>query len=83
MDGSSTEKLIELMQQQITSQKKMKNKERRFLKQLECQESLYKTQMEALLSAADKTNTDASTSLLGASPRFMQFDPSSEFWTDY
>ena len=45
-DGSNIEKLIELMQQQITGQKKqmenqkeqMENQERRFLKQLERQE---------------------------------------------
>ena len=39
--------------------------------------------MEALLSAVDKTNTVASTSLQGATPSFVQFDPSSELWTDY
>ena len=90
-DGSNIEKLIELMQQQITGQKKqmenqkeqMENQERRFLKQLERQESLHKAQMEALLSAVDKTNTVASTSLQGATPSFVQFDPSSELWTDY
>ena len=38
--------------------------------------------MEALLSAVDKTSTVASTSLQGATPSFVQFDPSSEFWTD-
>ena len=61
----------------------MKNQERRFLKQLERQESLHKTQMEALLSAVDKTNTVASTSSQGATPSFVQFDRSSEVWTDY
>ena len=55
----------------------MENQERRFLKQLERQESLHKAQMEALLSAVDKTNTVASTSLQGATPSFVQFDPSS------
>ena len=77
-DGSNIEKLIELMQQQITGQKEqMENQERCFLKQLERQESLHKAQMEALLSAVDKTNTVASTSLQGATPSFVQFDPSS------
>ena len=84
-------KLIELMQQQITGQKKqmenqkeqMENQERCFLKQLERQESLHKAQMEALLSAVDKTNTVASTSLQGATPSFVHFDPSSELLTDY
>ena len=79
------------MQQQITGQKEqmenhkeqMKNQERRFLKQLERQESLHKAQMEALLSAVDKSNTVASTSWQGATPSFVQFDPSSELWTDY
>ena len=61
----------------------MENQERRFLKQLERQESLHKAQMEALLSAVDKTNTVASTSLQGATPSFVQFDPSSDLWTDY
>ena len=61
----------------------MKNQERRFLKQLERQESLYKAQMEALLNAVDKTNTIASISLQGATPSFVHFDPSSELWTDY
>ena len=83
-DGSNIEKLIELMQQQITGQKEqMENQERRFLKQLERQETLHKAQMEALLSAVDKTNTIVSTSLQGATPSFVQFDPSSELWTDY
>ena len=83
-DGSNIEKLIELMQQQITGQKEqMENQERRFLKQLERQESLHKAQMEALLSAVDKTNNVAFTSLQGATPSFVQFDPSSELWTDY
>ena len=61
----------------------MENQERRFLKQLERQESLHKAQMEAHLSAVNKTNTVASTSLQGATPSFVQFDPSSEPWTDY
>ena len=92
------EKLNELTQQQITGQKEqmenqkkqmqnqkkqMENQERRFLKQLERQESLHKAQMEALLSAGDKTNAVASTSLQGAISSFVQFDPSSELWTDY
>ena len=66
------------MQPQITGQtepqenqkKQMENEkeqreyqERRFLKQLEHQESLLKAQMEALLSAVYKTNTVASTFL--------------------
>ena len=46
----------------------MENEKRRFLKQLERRESLHKAQMEALLSAVDKTNTVASTSLQGATP---------------
>ena len=90
-DGSNIEKLIELMQKQITGQKKqmenqkehMENQERRFLKQLERQESLHKAQMEALLSAVDKTNIVASTSLQGATSSFVQFKPSSELWADY
>ena len=61
----------------------IQNQERRFLKQLERQESLHKAQMEALLSAVDKTNAVASTSLLGGTPSFVQFDPSSELWADY
>ena len=61
----------------------MKNQEWRFLKQLERQESLHKAEMEALLGAVDKTNTVASTSLPGATPSFVQFDPSSELWTNY
>ena len=73
-----------VMQQQIMGQKEqMENQERHFLKQLERQESLHKAQMEALLSAEDKTNTVAFTSLQGATPSFVQFDPSSELWTDY
>ena len=77
-DGSNIEKLFELLQQQITGQKEqMENQQRRFLKQLERQESFYKAQMEALLSEVDKTNTVASTSLQGATPSFVQFDPSS------
>ena len=87
-DGSNIEKLIELqqqrMQQQITGQKEhMENQERRFLKQLERQESLHKAQMEALLSAVDKTSTVASTSFQGATPSFGQCDPLSELWADY
>ena len=39
--------------------------------------------MEALLSAIDKTITVASTFLQGGTPSFVQFDPSSELWTDY
>ena len=82
-DGSNIEKLIEQTQQQITGKKEqMKNQERRFLKQLERQESLHKAQMEALLSAVD-FSTVASTSLQGATPSFVQFDPSLELWTDY
>ena len=60
----------------------MENQERRFLKQLKRQESLHKAQMEALLSVVD-FNTVASTSLQGATPSFVQFDPSSKLWTDY
>ena len=63
--------------------KQMENQERRFLKELERQESLHKAQMEALLSAVDKTYTLASTSLQGATPSFVQFDPSSKLWTAY
>ena len=44
----------------------MENQERRFLKHFERQESLHKAQMEALLSAVDKTNTVASTSFCRA-----------------
>ena len=59
----------------------MKNQERRFLNQLERQEFLHKTQMEALLSAVDKTNSVAFTSLQDTTPSFVQLDPSSEIWT--
>ena len=61
----------------------MENQQRRFLKQLERQESHHKAQMEALLSAIDKTNAVASTSLQSATQSFVQFDSSSELWTDY
>ena len=61
----------------------MENQEWHFLNQLERQESLHKAQMEALLSAADKTNTVAFTSLQGAMPSFVRLDPSLELWTDY
>ena len=62
-------KLIELMKQQITGQKEqMENQKQHFLKQLERQESLHKSHMEVHLSAADKTNTVASTFLPGATP---------------
>ena len=98
MNGSSMRKLIELKQQQITGQKEqvknqkkqmenqkdqMGNQERRFLKQLERQESLYKAQMKALLWAVHKTNTVASTSFQGTTPSFAQFNRSSEHWTNY
>ena len=46
--------------------------------ELERQEFLHKAQTEALLSAVDKTITVACTSLQGATPSFVQFDPSSE-----
>ena len=72
------------MQQQITGQmKQMENQERRFLKQLEHQESLHKTKLEALLSTVDKTNSAAPTILQGSTPSFVQFGSSSELWTDY
>ena len=61
----------------------MQNQERRFLNQLERQESLYKAQIEGLLRAVDKINAVASTFLLGATPSFVQFDPSSELWAHY
>ena len=75
---------MENQKKQMQNQKEpMENQERRFLKQLERQESLHKVQIEALLSAVDKTNTVAWTFLQGATPRFVQFDQSSELWTDY
>ena len=49
----------------------MENQEWHFLNQLERQESLHKAQMEALLSAADKTNTVAFTSLFAG--RYAEF----------
>ena len=54
-----------------------------FLKELERQKSLHKAQMEALLSAVDKTYTVVSTSLQGTTPSFMQFGLSSKLWTDH
>ena len=68
-DYSNIEKLIELKLQQITGRKEqMENQERRFLEQLERQESLHKAQIEAMLGTVDKTNTVASTSLQGGTP---------------
>ena len=74
------EKLIELMQQQITSQNEQMENQREQMEnqELERQEFLHKAQTEALLSAVDKTITVACTSLQGATPSFVQFDPSSE-----
>ena len=72
MDGSNMKKLIELMQQQITGKKEqMENQELRFLKQFERQKSLHQVQMEAFLSAVDKTNTVASNSLQDATLSFV------------
>ena len=76
-ESSSTKKLIELMQQQITHQRskwrikgsrcKLKND---VFKNVERQKSLHMTKLEALLSAQDITNTIASTSFQGTSPKF-------------
>ena len=77
-DNCQKEQIENQKKQTENQNEQMENQEWRFLKQLERQESLHKAQMEAFLSAVDKTNTVASTSLQGATPSFVQFDPSSE-----
>ena len=77
------EQLIELMQKQMERQEQRYEQQLEVQKQqVEQQEANQKAQLKVILKAIGKSEPVVST-LQGATPSFMPFDSSSEFWTDY